>query len=387
MIIKRSVILPEKASFFLFGPRQTGKSTLINMLYQEKIWKIDLLLSEVFLAYSRQPQLFRLQAEEKINNEHVERIFIDEVQRLPILLNEVHYLIEHYPACQFILTGSSARKLKRAMANLLAGRAVERFLFPFTCDEIGENFSLEETLRFGSLPAITSKTSQEKIDTLTAYTHTYLQEEIKNEGLTRNIGSFSRFLEVAAAQFGELVNFSSIARDAACAMRTVQTYYEILQDTLIGLRLEPWRKSLRKRLNAHVKFYFFDNGVTNAVNRHLSEEPDFVLRGRLFEQFIIQETHRKLRYAQSEANIFFWRTNHGAEVDLLIEKHKQIKAAVEIKSGGQIAKTHLSGLRAFRREYPEVPCFVVATVDSAYELEGVKILPWRDYLNNLSHWL
>lgn len=387
MIIKRTINLPEKTSFFLFGPRQTGKSTLINLLYQEKVWKIDLLLSEIFLAYSRQPQLFRLQAEQKINNEHVEHIFIDEVQRLPVLLNEVHYLIEHYPGCRFILTGSSARKLKRAMANLLAGRAVERFLFPFTCDELGENFSLEETLRFGSLPAIAAKTAQEKIDILTAYTHTYLQEEIKNEGLARNVGSFSRFLEVVAAQFGALVNFSSIARDAACAMRTVQTYYEILQDTLIGLRLEPWRKSLRKRLNAHIKFYFFDNGATNAINRHLGSEPDFILRGRLFEQFIIQETHRKLHYAQSEASLFFWRTHHGAEVDLLIEKHKQIMAAVEIKSAGQIAKTHLSGLRAFRQEYPEVPCFVVTTVDSAYELDGVKILPWRDYLNELSHWL
>jgi predicted AAA+ superfamily ATPase len=386
-MIKRVVSLPEKGSFFLFGPRQTGKSTLINAIYPEKTWIVNLLQSEVFLKYSRTPHLFRLEAEEQIKKGPIERIFIDEVQRLPVLLNEVHYLIEHYPACQFILTGSSARKLKRVGTNLLAGRAVERFLFPFTYDELGKNFSLEDALQFGTLPAISTKSGQEKIDTLTSYTHTYLQEEIKGEALTRNIGNFSRFLEVAAAQFGELVNFSSIARDAACAMRTVQAYYEILEDTLIGLRLEPWRKSLRKRLNTHVKFYFFDNGVTNAVNRHLSAAPDPFLRGRLFEQFIIQETERKLCYAQSEASMFFWRTNHGAEVDLLIEKHGEIKAAVEIKSNTQIARAHLSGLKAFREDYPQVPCFLVANVDLAYELDGVKIIPWREYLDNILQWL
>lgn len=381
-MIKRLVNLPEKLSFFLFGPRQTGKSTLIDSLYNENIWKINLLFSDVFLIYSRNPALLRKEAEEKILHKSINQIFIDEIQRVPELLNEVHYLIEKYPQCQFILTGSSARKLKRTGVNLLAGRAVERFLFPFVYEEVKETFDLNEALLLGTLPPLMGKARTEKIDILHTYTHTYLQEEIKNEGIVRNIGGFSRFLEVAAAQFGELVNYSAISRECALPIRTVQGYYEILEDTLIGMRLEPWRKSLRKRLSGHPKFYLFDNGVTNAINHRLSDMPDSILKGRLFEQFIVLETKRKLSYAQSEAEIFFWRTNHGAEVDLLLAKHNEIIAAIEIKSASQIDSANLSGLRAFKQENPQVPCMVVCAAANSYEINGIKIIPWQEYLKN-----
>ena len=285
--------------------------------------------------------------------------------------------------CQFILTGSSARKLRRGGANLLAGRAVERHLFPFIYQEIRNEFKLDETLLFGSLPPVVAKNRSEKIDLLSAYAYTYLKEEIQSEGIARNLGGFSRFLDLAASQFGELVSFSAIARECQLPVRTIQSYYEILEDTLIGFRLDPWKKSLRKRLVTHPKFYFFDLGVTNAVNHRLTGHMDRGLKGRLFEQFIILETHRMLHYRQSEARPYFWRTNHGAEVDLVIEKHGELIAAFEIKSSPHISGADLSGLRSFREEHPKTPCFIICLAPHAYELEKIKILPWRHYLEKM----
>ena len=211
-MIKRLITLPKRSSFFLFGSRQTGKTTLINSLYTKNIWTVDLLLSDIFFSYSKNPSLFRQEAVEKVKSENIKTIFIDEVQRIPALLNEVQYLMQNY-SCQFILTGSSARKLKRGGANLLAGRAVERRLYPLTYAELKDSFRLDSVLRYGTLPAIINKTRAEKIDILTTYVHTYLREEIQAEGLSRNIGGFSNVLDIAASQFGELVSYSAIARE------------------------------------------------------------------------------------------------------------------------------------------------------------------------------
>ncbi|MBI3319360.1 MAG: ATP-binding protein [Candidatus Omnitrophica bacterium] len=381
-MIDRIISLPPRGSFLLFGPRQTGKSTLIDMRYPHSVWKVDLLLSELFLAYTKDPSQFRLEAIEKIRRERVQTIVLDEVQRVPALLNEVQALIQQ-TACQFILLGSSARKLKRGGANLLAGRAVERRLFPFVTKELQGAFSLDEALVFGTLPPVVGRSRQDKIDFLSAYVHTYLREEIQSEGLARNLGGFSRFLDVAAAQCGDLTNYSAIGRECQLPTRTVQSYYDILEDTLIGLRLEPWRRSVRKRLSAHSKFYLFDLGVTNAIARRLTGGLDAVLRGRLFEQWVVLETARLLHYQYREARLFYWRTNHGAEVDLLIEQHGRLRAAVEIKATSHIAGRHLSGLRAFREEYPKTPCLLVCTAARAFELDRVHVLPWPTYLERL----
>jgi predicted AAA+ superfamily ATPase len=214
-----------------------------------------------------------------------------------------------------------------------------------------------------------------------------LQQEIIAEGISRNLGSFSRFLEIAAAQSGEIVNFTSISRDCALQARTVQGYYEILEDTLMGFRLEPWGASERKRLASHPKFYLFDCGVINSINRRLKEGPDPIARGRLFEHFIILETWRLRSYLQSEARLFFWRTSNGLEIDLLIEKHGTIVAACEIKSSSIIEGMKLSGLRSFSEEYPDVPRFVVAQVESAYEISGIRVIPWQRYLELVRTWL
>jgi predicted AAA+ superfamily ATPase len=385
-MIKRSCQLPAKQSFFLFGPRQTGKSTLVESLFRKGVWKIDLLKTEQYLKYSKYPDLFRKEALEKVQKEKIERIFVDEIQRIPQLLNEVHFLIEN-TGLQFLLTGSSARKLRRGGVNLLAGRAVQRRLYPFVYQEIEEDFSLSEVMRFGTLPAVYGRPREEKMDILRAYTETYLKEEIQAESVVRNLGGFSRFLDLAASQFGEMVSFSAISRECQVPVRTVQSYYEILEDTLIGIRLEPWRKSLRKRMVSHPKFYLFDLGVTNSLTRQMTAPLDSIRTGRLFEQFIILETHRILNYLQSEAAIYFWRTNHGAEVDLIIEKHGRLIGAFEIKSVTHVSGAHFSGLRAFREEYPEVPLHVISMVEHPYRQEEVLILPWEKYLKNLTSYL
>lgn len=385
-MIDRIIRLPQKDSFFLFGARQTGKTTLIENRFQKSIWKVDLLLTDLLLTYSKDPSLFRKEALEKIKNEGIRTIFVDEIQRVPLLLNEIHFLMGKFD-CQFILTGSSARKLKRGGADLLAGRAVERRLFPFVYEEIKDEFRLNDVLLFGTLPALVHKDTQQKTDILTTYVHTYLKEEIQSEGIVRNLGGFSRFLDLAGSQFGELVSFSAIARECHLPVRTVQSYYEILEDTLVGFRLPPWTRSLRKRLVGHPKFYFFDSGVTNAINRQLTGILDSSLKGRLFEQFIILETHRLLHYRRSESNLYFWKTNHGAEVDLVIEKHGKMIGAFEIKATAAIAGPHLSGLRSFREEHPRVPCGVICMAPHPYEIDRIKILPWALYLSRLSDML
>jgi len=381
-MVNRIVDLPASRSFFLFGPRQTGKSTLVRSRLDKASWTVDLLESDLFLRYARAPELFRREAENRITRKGVKTIFIDEVQRLPDLLNEVHLLIERH-GCRFILSGSSARKLRRGGVNLLAGRAVERQLFPFVHAEIPGTFDLEEALRFGTLPAVHGRPDEEKADILGAYANTYLREEIQQEGLARNLGGFSRFLDVASAQCGELVNFSAFGREAGLPTRTIQSYYDILEDTLVGYRLEPVTRSARRRLVAHPKFYLFDTGVTNAVNRRLGGPPDAALRGRLFEQLIVLESMRMRSYLRSEARLFFWRTSAGAEVDLIVDRRGHPAAAIEIKAKRKIVGADLTGLRAFTDEYPRVPRVVVCEAPEPYELEDVKILPWKAFFQEL----
>lgn len=385
-MIDRLLSLPEKHSFFLFGPRQTGKSTLVQARCKDA-WKVNLLENDTFLRYAKEPSLFRREAETQIKRKGVRRVLLDEVQRLPDLLNEVQNLMGAHPAAQFILTGSSARKLKRGGANMLAGRAHKKLLFPFVYAEVRPDFDLDQVLQYGSLPPVYGKDRAAKQATLSSYAEVYLREEIQQEGIVRNLGGFARFLEMAAAQSGEIVNFSGIARECRLPIKTVQAYYEILEDTLVGMRLEPWRKSLRKRLVGHPKFYFFDLGVTNAINRRLSAGLEPVLRGRLFEQFVVLETHRMLHYLESEARLFYWRTNSGAETDLIIEKHGKIRAAFEMKSSAVIGGSDLSGLRAFGSDHPGIPLFAVCTAEHPHRRDGVEVLPWQEFLSDLTKWL
>ncbi|MBK5274790.1 MAG: ATP-binding protein [Desulfuromonadales bacterium] len=380
-MIQRIAQLPDKQSFFLFGPRQTGKSSLIQSRFGTTAWTVSLLHTEDYTRYAKNPGQYRLDVAEKVGK-GTSCFILDEVQRIPELLNEVHALLEQFPACQFIMLGSSARKLMRGGANLLGGRAVRRFLFPFTRQELGDAFRLDDALRFGTLPPLTDLSDTDKQDVLRAYSDTYLREEIQMEGLVRNLGGFYRFLEVAASASGELLNFTNIARECQLQARSVLSYYEILEDTLIGFRLLPWLKSERKRMVAHPKFYFFDTGVTNAVNRRLSEPPDSRLYGRLFEQYLILEAYRHIQYSAPETRLFFWRTNTGTEVDLLFEKHGRLTGAFEFKSTHEVGGDDFSGLRAFRNDNPNVPLTVVYRGLHPYETNGIRVIPWQLFLTD-----
>lgn len=298
----------------------------------------------------------------------------------------MHALIENRKA-RFVLTGSSARKLRRGGVNLLGGRASILHVFPFTTVELGEAADLETILQYGTLPGTWGLPDVERVEALRAYHIAYLQEEIKAEGIARNIGGFARFLDMAAQQSGELISFSAVARECGLPIRTVQSYYEILEDTLLAISLPGWRHTIRKQLSAHPKFYLFDTGVTNAINGMLKGGLDARLRGRLFEQFLILETHRRLSYAQSEIKMYYWRTNSGAEVDLVLDRHGKPVAAIEIKYATRPDVTSFKGLAAFQSENPGFRAFVVCRAPEPFEVGGVTVLPWRRYLEELASWV
>jgi uncharacterized protein len=367
--------LPE-TSFFLFGPRQVGKSTLLHNEKPHMI--IDLLDPELQLSYNKTPNLLRQQIEDmEVDSGY--RILIDEVQRVPKLLDIVHALMEKKPYLQFILCGSSARKLRHGASNLLGGRALYRTMHPLTLEELSGDFNLELVLSYGSLPKIYATLKQNKVkearDLLRAYTITYLREEIKAEALVRNLQGFQHFLDIAVAQYSEQINFSAVSRDCQVALSTVREYYSILEDTLVGFFLYPYAKSERKRMSRQPKFYFFDNGVTRALLGSLQDPPTPLERGRLFEQWILQEIVRINEYDQKDWKLSFWRTTHGAEVDILISRGTKIMYAIECKYKRQPSSSDLSGLRSFHENYPEVPCFVVSPIKQSYQLAFARILP------------
>lgn len=382
----RQLSLPESGSCLLLGPRQTGKSTLLHdRLPAGTTWFVDLLRFDTHLHYARNPQQFHDDALAQLDA-GCQTIVVDEVQKLPVLLDAVHALIEARGA-RFVLTGSSARKLRRGGANLLAGRAFLRQMHPLTQQELGPAFDLERALRLGTLPAVWTLDDAMAGELLRAYADTYLREEIQAEAIVRNLGGFARFLDVAAAYSGDLVNFSAVGREAALATRTVQEYYQILDDTLIALTLPPWRRSQRSRLVAHPKVYLFDTGVTNALCSRTGGTPDASLRGRLFEQWFITEFRRMCDYFWPETRLYFWRTNTGAEVDLLVERHGRLRMAIEVKARATVATADLSGLRAFAAEHPEVPQVVAAPVSLGFRLGEAEVWSPRELFASLDKWL
>ncbi|OHE56475.1 MAG: hypothetical protein A2Z47_04125 [Thermodesulfovibrio sp. RBG_19FT_COMBO_42_12] len=385
MTFKRLIELPVgKHSFFLFGPRQTGKTTLINGILSAGIpfFSVNLLQTESFIKYSRDPALFHKEIEYWQKKHSTAVVFVDEIQKLPVLLDQIHSMIEaHKGRLTFIMTGSSARKLKRAEVNLLGGRAWSFKLFPLTFTEIGAIFHLEDVLRYGALPVIFTMEGQDKVRTLKAYTDTYLKEEILAESIVRNIPAFSRFLELAADQSGMSVNYNNFARETGVASKTIKEYYQVLEDTLIAFALQPYLKSARKRLVSHSVYYLFDLGVLNALCRRLGSEPvkGTDLYGRLFEHFIILEIYRMNRYSEKDWPMYYWRTSQGAEVDLVLETEQGL-LAVEIKSRGQIRPSDLRGLFNFIGEYKGSKGICVTTADRPYEVNGIECLPWQEFL-------
>ena len=365
------VNLPKNQSFFLFGARQTGKSTLITrwIAGREHI-SFNLLDSETFLTLSKTPSDLSSRVTAYLCNLPADQpvaLFIDEIQRIPELLNEVQLLLDSHQNLQAALTGSSARKLRRAGTNLGGARLLNLGLFPLTWPELEEQLPLHLALQYGTLPPVFNDLKDNEVSgeveiaatrRLKAYQRIYLEEEIRNEGLVRSLGDFSRFLEVAAHNNGGLVNFTNVARESQVARKTVEGYYQILIDTLIAHRLDPYEPSVRKRVALAPKIYLFDTGVVNAITGTLTAPliPD--RRGNLFETLGVCEAFRLLSYQESEAKLFFWRTKDGTEIDLLIEKHGKLVAAFDFKSGKH---PNITGkqLGKFLEYFPEVPFYFV----------------------------
>ncbi len=376
----RSLQPAPSKSWFLFGPRQTGKSTLVRSLLGPDDLYIDLLPQRSFLNYAKSPGRLREEVEAHRRRHGDFTCVIDEVQRIPTLLDEVHALIES-TGLTFILTGSSARKLRRGGSNLLAGRAYTYRLFPLTFTELGDAFDLDRALRAGCLPPVWTGDEPDWREFLRAYSETYLREEVAAEGLVRNIGPFSQFLDIAAANDGEIVNFTNVARECGVSVKTAQQYYQILEDTFLATRVPAWRKSARKRLVSHPRYYIFDPGVTNALTHTLGADLDPKTRERRFEQLVINQIAAAIHYRRLDYQLHYWRTHHGAEVDLLIGRGSEVLCAVEIKSSRNIVKEGLDGITSFRADHPRTPIFVLGDRRNRRLLaEQITVLSWDDFI-------
>lgn len=366
-------------SFFLFGPRQTGKSTYVKSILTAGDIYVDLLPQRNFLKYAKNPGQLRGELLAHQQKEPTFTCVIDEIQKIPALLDEVHELIESTDI-RFILTGSSSRKLRHGSANLLAGRAYTYHLYPLTFQELGSSFQLEKALITGCLPTLW-KEGGDANEFLYSYSETYLKEEIAAEGVVRNIGPFAHFLDIAAASDGETVNFSNIARECAVSNKTVQQYYQILEDTFLAFKLPAWRTSSRKRLVSHPRYYLFDPGISNALTYNLGDSISHRTRGRRFEQFFIAQLLAQIEYARLRYQLYYWRTNYGAEVDLLVCQGQKILCAVEIKSANIITGADLSGMKGFIESHPDVPCYAVGIEQSRRLMtEQITVLSWDTFL-------
>ena len=362
-------------SAFLFGPRMTGKTFLLRHLPASLY--IDLLIPEMELELRQSPRLFWERVSALPKNSLV---IIDEIQRVPLLLNYVQKGIEEL-GIRFILSGSSARKLRRGGANLLGGRALDLRLHPLTVSEMGASFRLDWALQFGTLPRVSQLLlgglDDEARRSLRSYYTTYIREEIQAEALTRNVGAFQRFLSVAAAGHAQVVEYANIARECSVPMSTVKEYYSILEDTLLGEFVWPWNRSERKK--ARPKFYFFDNGVVRAIQNQMTDPPTKDEVGFLFEAWMIRELTRLRDYQAKPLELCFWREGTH-EIDILVMRGKKPVLAIECKTGKNVYNR--TAALAFRKKFPGVPLIVASSQDrSARKMEdGTEILPMPDIL-------
>jgi len=366
-VLNLSALL-EKKSYFLLGPRQTGKTFLIHHSFKD-VRVYDLLDTSIYLALNQNPGRI---AQEITPQDRI--VVIDEIQRLPDLLNEVHRLIEAY-SIRFLLTGSSARKLRRGGVNLLGGRARTKHLHPLTYKELGNLFDLHRAVDRGLLPSIYF--SDDPDADLKAYTGLYLQQEIVAEGLTRNIPAFSRFLKVAAHCNGTIVNFTNVANDAQVARTTVYEYFEVLKDTLILYELSAWRKSKKRKPLASSKYYFFDVGVVGELQGR-SFKPGTPEFGEAFETYIMHELTSYSDYMSGEP-LSYWRATSGFEVDFIIGDH----TAVEVKAKENVSAQDVKSLKALAEEKCLKRYLCVSLEPRMRKLDDITILPYKTFLEAL----
>lgn len=367
-ILSLSTLLKQK-SFFLFGARSTGKTSLIQAQLGDQCCYIDLLRSEYLLRLSQNPE----QLESIILQAKKEIVVIDEVQKLPNLLDEVQRLSKDY---RFLLTGSSARSLKRGHGNMLGGRAWEARLFPLVSSEIPK-LDLSRYLRYGGLPHVYS--SGNPGEELSAYVSLYLREEVMAEGIIRDLPRFSRLLKVAALSSARLINFTKLASEVGAAPSTVIEHFRILEDTLIGFFIEPWGRSKKRKEVARGKFFLFDTGVTHALAGTQTLDRNSDLFGRSLEQFIAMELRAYLSYRRLPFELNFWTTHSGLEVDFVIDRH----LALEVKATSNVQDADLRGLRALSEEEDFQKRILVSLDPISRSIDGMNLMPVETFLSEL----
>lgn len=382
-MIERLLKLPKDRNILLFGARGTGKSTLLKSIFPKtSTYWINLLDPEEEQKFALRPN--ELIAIVKALPDSITHIVIDEIQKIPKLLDVVHLLIESTNK-KFVLTGSSARKLKRGGANLLAGRAFVYNLFPFSFIEIKDSFDLGQQMRFGSLPQIINFHKEDDFKNyLSSYSNTYLKEEILEEQVLKNLTPFRRFLEVAAQSNGKIINYSKIARDTGTSDINVKDYFSILEDTFIGFLLEPFHSSFRKRLSQKPKFYFFDTGIARSLARMLSVElvPQSSAFGEAFEHLVIVEAMRLMSYFCPEYKASYLKTKDDAEIDLVIERPTKPLLCIEIKSNSNVLEEDVS---RFQKITKDLDCEAIClSNDKIAKIYGkVKVMPWQQGLREI----
>lgn len=373
----RSLKLPLTGSSFLFGPRGTGKSTLLREQFPEAL-VFDLLDPLTYGELLLHPE--RLGA--RISSQKRQTVVIDEVQRLPELLNEVHRLIESPSRrpLSFILTGSSARKLRRGGANLLAGRARTHMLHPLTATELGRAFDLKHSLKFGQLP--TAYTARDPEQYLASYVGTYLREEVQAEAATRNLEAFSRFVLAASFSQASVLGISEFARELGISRKTVEGYFQLLDDLLLAVRLPVFTRRAQRAMTQHPKFYYFDAGVYRALRpRGPLDEPGEI-DGAAVETLVLQELRAVNDNFQLGYEIFFWRTRDQKEVDFVLYGERGL-VAIEVKRSGIYRDADFEGLRLFKADYPQARCLFFYGGAKAYDFGDVRVLPLADALPRL----
>ncbi len=362
----RSLQLPGRQSFFLFGPRGTGKTAWLKQVLADSCW-FDLLDAAVYTRLLADPSRLG----ESVPAGYRGWVVVDEIQRVPELLNEIHRLIEDR-RLRFAVTGSSARKLRRKGVNLLAGRALTRHLHPLTAQEIGREFDVKRALQRGLLPF--AWTTDAPRDYLASYVTTYLREEVQQEGLARNVGAFGRFLEAASLSQGCVLNMAAVARDCAVNAKVVENYFDILEDLLLSVRIPVFARRAKRRLAAHPKFYFFDAGVFRAVRPRGPLDAAEDIDGPALETLVLQHLRATNDYGDLGYGIHYWRSALGQEVDFVLYGERGL-IAIEVKRSSRARDEDLAALRLFCADYPEAKAFLVYTGTRREHRDGVDIVP------------
>jgi len=377
MAVVRRFLQPPAQSFFLFGPRGTGKSTWLAQVFPEAL-RIDLLAPEVLRAYQARPERLR----ERIGAApDAHTVVIDEIQKAPQLLDVAHSLLEERPGIRFVLTGSSARKLRHGAANLLGGRLVSASMPPFMASELGSAFDLSRALAIGLVPLIWQATEPEA--NLAAYVSLYLQEEVQAEALVRQIGDFSRFLEVISFSQASQLNLASLAREAEIPRKRAESYLSILEDLLLAFRLPVFQKRAHRQLVQHQKFFYFDVGVYRALRPTGPLDAPQEIEGLALETLVAQHLRAFCQLRRQGGSLSFWRTRSGLEVDFVVYG-PELFWAIEVKRSARIDRRDLAGLKAFGADYPQAECLLLSLAPEPMLIDGIRCEPLEPWLRHFS---